>query len=339
MSINLGPNTSIGSPPTFDQTSQIKNVLGLGNVENVALSEWGGSVNLSLSASQIMNLSLKAPTAPRITPVSASYTFVTGPYTTTKFTAIIPGSSGNSITVAYAEPIDQADTTAAIVGNALTVTLATKARMTINGAVPGATNVTCLYVEPYNYTSNGRPYLENAGLPTPHTLISSNGVDWTIYGYSGYTNIIYQSRAVGQGANLYPNGLAWSSPTIGSGYPPSILAGVSSAQQVITAVNTLSALVSASPVGTVTGPVRFLHPFHLIGGEDITIPGTFDGQFYRDTITGIWYRWDGAGWIEDYSAPPVIISETPPTNTRTLWFEPTTARLHVYYREVWVATA
>jgi hypothetical protein len=241
--------------------------------------------------------------------------------------------------VAYAAPIDQANTTAAIVGNALTVTLATKARMTINGAEPGATNVTCLYVEPYNYTSNGRPYSENAGLPNPHTHIVSNGVDWTIYGYSEFNNIIYQSRAVGQGENLYPNGLAWSSPTIGSGYPPSVLAGVSSARQVITAVNALSTLVAASPSGTVTGPVKELYPINLIGGEDITIPGTFEGQFYRDTVSNIWYRWDGTGWIEDYATPPVAISPTPPLDIRTLWFESSTARLHVYFNGVWVATA
>ena len=56
MAIDLGDNP-IGTRPTYDQSQQIKSVLGLGNVEDVSLSTWTGSDNLQLSASQIIGLS------------------------------------------------------------------------------------------------------------------------------------------------------------------------------------------------------------------------------------------------------------------------------------------
>lgn len=339
MAINLGPNTSIGTPPTPDQSSQIKSALGLGNVEDIALSTWEGSGNLSLSANQITNFALVGTIKPYDAPTAAKTTISVGPFTSINFTAKTPGAVGNSITVAYSVPVVQATTTASVSGNALTVTLATKARMRIAGAEPGSTNVTCLYVAPYDYTSNGRPHSENIGSLYPHTRIISNGTNWTIYGYSGYDNLIYQSQATGQGANLYPDGLAWSPPTVGSGYPPSVIAGVSSAAQVINAVNALSILVTALPAGTDTGPVRSMSPVNLIGGENTVIEGEFVGQFYRNANTQIWYRWNGYVWIEEYSTSPVHKSLTAPVDTRSLWFQIGTAKLHVFYDGVWVATS
>lgn len=56
MAIDLG-NNPVGTPPTTEQSQQIKDVLGLGNVEDVALSTWTGSENLSLSSSQVVGFS------------------------------------------------------------------------------------------------------------------------------------------------------------------------------------------------------------------------------------------------------------------------------------------
>ena len=282
---------------------------------------------------------LSGASAP-INAAAASITFSLGAYTSTKYTALSTGTAGNAITVAYSAPVNQAPTTAAVVGNALTVTLATKARMTISGAEPGATNVTCYYVAAYNYTSNGRPFSENAALPAPHTHIVSNGSDWMIRGYSGYSNLIYQSAAAGSGMYTYPDGLMYAPPTVGTGFhAPSVSAGVSSAEQVIAAVNSAGLLVTATAVGTVTGAVGTLAPIGLVGGASATTPGLFDGQLYQATTTGVWYRRNGSAWVEDYSASPVTISATAPSDTRTIWFQTSTAKLHVFYNGAWVATA
>lgn len=304
---------------------------------------WNGATNVAPSKNAVRDKieslgALSGAVAP-LNAAAASVSFSLGAYTSTKFTAINQGTAGNLITVAYSAPANQAPTTAAIVGNALTVTLATKARMTISGAEPGATNVTCYYVEPYDYTSTGRPHSENIDLPAPHTRIRSNGTHWTIYGYSGYNTLIYQSQATGQGGNPYPNSLMYSPPTVGTGFhAPMVGAGISSAGQVITAVNALSALVTASAIGTVTGAVGTLAPIGLVGGEDTTTPGAFEGQLYQVTTSDVWYRWDGARWVEDYRSP-VTISATAPADTRTIWFQTSTGKLNVYYNGAWVATA
>lgn len=54
MAIDLGDNP-VGQPPSESEALQIKSVLELDNVENVALSTWEGSENLSLSASQVVD--------------------------------------------------------------------------------------------------------------------------------------------------------------------------------------------------------------------------------------------------------------------------------------------
>jgi hypothetical protein len=256
------------------------------------------------------------------------------------FTAITPGTVGNAITVAYSNPANLAATTVSVVGNALTVTLASKARMIVEGAPDWwGFNKICYYVGPNEYTSNGLPYATNATNTAPHVRIRSNGTNWTIYGYSGLSNVEYQSEAVGQGSNPFPNGLMFSAPTVGNGFTPSVIAGVSAARQVMAAVNALGALVVATPASSDTGAVTYLAPTNLSGGSGFIVTGQFKGQLYKDTATDIWYRWDGVDWQEDYSAPPVTISATPPADTRTLWFQTSTAKLHVYYNDGWVATS
>jgi hypothetical protein len=131
----------------------------------------------------------------------------------------------------------------------------------------------------------------------------------------------------------------YSPPTVGDGYAPSVAPGTSSAEQVINAVNALGALVIATPASSVTGAVSYFAPANLEGGSGFITAGQFKGQVYQDTASKTWYRWDGSDWQEDYSSPPVTISDTPPADTRTLWFQTSTAKLHVYYNDGWVATA
>jgi hypothetical protein len=211
--------------------------------------------------------------------------------------------------------------------------------MTVYGATPGSANATCYFVTTKDYTSNGLPYATNAASAAPHTRIRSNGTDWIISSYSDYANLIYQSAAVGQGSNSSPSGLTFSPPTVGDGFSPSVVAGVSSAGQVIAAVNALGLLVTASALGTVTGPVRARTAQSLTGGGGNILLADFVGQLYQDTTTNTWYRWNGSAWIEDYSSPPVRVSAYAPADTRSLWFETSSAKLHVYYNGQWVATA
>jgi len=58
MAIDLGNSPPSGSAnPTLSESMQIKTVLQLNNVENIALSSWTGSSNLQLSSSQIIDFS------------------------------------------------------------------------------------------------------------------------------------------------------------------------------------------------------------------------------------------------------------------------------------------
>ncbi len=54
MAIDFG-NIPVGDIPTPEQIQQIKDVLLLGNVENISISTWAGSPNIQINSSQVLD--------------------------------------------------------------------------------------------------------------------------------------------------------------------------------------------------------------------------------------------------------------------------------------------
>ena len=196
------------------------------------------------------------------------------------------GAAGELVSVAYASPATQATTTVAVVGNAITVTPGTKARMVVSGTGDALVNGTYYYAGLYAL----RPHWTRDGVSFAD---ATDGA--AIYASFGTTNWVvrlvgnsevYRSQAPfhGDGAP-FPDTEIFASPTIGTG-TPTVTAGVSSAAQVIAAVNAsapAAALVTASVSGASTGPVAEVAAafLTLIPANALTLDGevlTLDGQ-------------------------------------------------------------
>jgi len=185
------------------------------------------------------------------------------------FTSVAMGGAGNNITVAYATPATQATTTTAVVGNAITVTPGTKARMVVSGVTTAGVNGVFTASGVYNGkpfyttgTTTGEDFLP--GSPPPESVLYWSGGKWGLEGPSGsgYWAVVTSAAA-------YPDGLTgW---TVGGGTgTPTVTAGISSAAQVIASVNDTaasSALVAASSSGPSTGAVAAVAAANLTGGS------------------------------------------------------------------------
>lgn len=85
MAIDFG-DTPTGTPPTSGQIQQIKDVILLGNVEDIALSTWSGSTNLNtvgniaISASNVVNFTTTVNSI--VSPTLSSYPKWNSVYTT-----------------------------------------------------------------------------------------------------------------------------------------------------------------------------------------------------------------------------------------------------------------
>ena len=146
-----------------------------------------------------------------------------------------------------------------------------------------------------------------AGTAVAATLtVNPTGADNSILYTAGITGPAGNSISITYASNgpqsnvlvTYP----LASPVVGTPYPITITPGVggATAAQVIAAVNDTMASVTASASGIVTGVVAATSTAYLAGGASATAPtASHIGQLYRDTSTGIWYRWNGTEWQED----------------------------------------
>ena len=167
------------------------------------------------------------------------------------YTAKTLGSVGEAIRVAYAEPAAQATTTVTVADSTITVTPGTKARMVVGGTSTGDginpfTLPTLFYIGLYNQ----KPVYSNviAGGLAIHYL-AWTGMKWSLGPFGSFES--FQNVATPDLVTEWiPVGAATGAPTV--------TAGVSSAAQVIAAVNAsipAAALVTASASGPGTGPV------------------------------------------------------------------------------------
>lgn len=198
------------------------------------------------------------------------------------YTAREAGAGGEDISVEYATPAAQATTTVAVVGDAITVTPGTKARMEVSGVSTAAVNGVLL-LTPLSYS--GSPTYTNDGLNytgegTQTAVVKYAGV-WRVLRWESDA-LVYESILTSGAAS--PDGLTFPAPAVGTG-TPTVTAGVSSAAQVIAAVNAstpAAALVTASESGASTGPVAAVAAANLtlIPANALTLDGialTLDG--------------------------------------------------------------
>lgn len=204
----------------------------------------------------------------------------TGADNSVTYTAEQAGAVGNNISITYATPAVLATTTVAVVGTAITVTPGTKARMAVTGSLTANGSTPVVF-----------PSLSYAGTHNGKAIYTSTGVNGQ---YEPYTALW------GIAPNLwyltdYDRNAIWSSPenvatpdlvttwtpvyNMGSETTPTgtptITAVISSAAQVIAAVNAsapAAVLVTASASGTVTGAVAAVSATNLIGGSGGMIP-------------------------------------------------------------------
>jgi hypothetical protein len=234
------------------------------------------------------------------------------------YTADTPGTGGNAITVAYATPAVQATTTVAVSTNAITVTPGTKARMVVTGTLT-TDGTTPVVFDPLIY----------AGIAATKSGYSHDGSVVDILGDEiHWVTLLNKWQIRKNGTVLFQSSDAVATPDLVTTWvpqgsttgTPSVTAGISSAAQVIAAVNAstpAAALVTAAAAGIVTGAVATVAAANLTGGGTPTQSGTFIGQLYRDTSTGIWYRWTGAAWDEDAGEVTLAGSQTLSAKTLT----------------------
>ena len=257
----------------------------------------------SLDLGKVKEITLTRTTA-QGAPTSAAASLIvdpTGADNTVLFAADVAGTGGNAISVAYAAPAVQATTTVAVVGNAITVTPGTKARMTISGPVT-FTNTELKH----GGTINSKPYWKSTGWSeggpnaTGAAAIYYNGTKWIVFSEGQYSAELTSSAS-------FPDGLTGFTVTFGSGAPV-MVAATTSAAQVITEINGFSApsasLVNAYAVGTVTGAVAAVTAANLTGGTTGVTPSAI-GQLCRvgDAAPFTWYRADTmTSWVREAEA-------------------------------------
>lgn len=187
------------------------------------------------------------------------------------YTAATAGAAGNAITVEYAAPAASAETTVVAVGDAVTVTPGTKARMVVTGAmtIDGSNP----FIVPTLYRrsdSNGKPSYSDGFDGLTSVILAWNGTKWRLGAFGTFEST--ENVATPDLVTTWtPVGAATGTPTV--------TPGISSAAQVVAAVNaSASALVTATAVGTVTGAVAAVAAANLTGGTTGTVGATLYGD-------------------------------------------------------------
>ena len=214
------------------------------------------------------------------------------------YTALTTGVIGDSYSIRYLGPLNQALTTVSVNNNQIVVTLAAKARMIVSGA--GFSQVNGTYIYNGLVTLNGVQVkqwkLDNGWPDTPGAIKATISFVGSLNGYGSW-GIWYDDVQKYLSAFVYysvqPNPeLAIYSPTGGSPTPsPSVAAAVCSETQVITAFDG-NTLVTASPSGLTTGANAVTAPVYLTGGAGLTS--------INDVLT-----WNGTAWVALPSAAGV----------------------------------
>ena len=241
-------------------------VIGAANT-GIPLTGADVAYSLRVQGTATITLNVKAGTNDGASTAATLTVDPTGTNNSVLYTAHTAGTAGNAITVAYATPAAQATTGVAVVGNAITVTPGTKARMVLSGGLSGTLDHVSGEGQSAKYSNNGLP------LGTfPATVAGLYG-EYT----SGYWHI-KQVATDGAPASSYTasaTGGTWPDSTGNNPFGGSVTvtAATSSAAQVIAAVNASSpayALVTASASGTVTGAVAAITAASLTGGASGT---------------------------------------------------------------------
>ena len=217
------------------------------------------------------------------------------------YTAATSGAAGNAITVGYGTPAAVLPISVAVVmGTGLSIQPSSKQNMVVSGSLSPDATGPLIYVG----LRNGNPEWTSDGISSslPHTshvgaykALWYNGSAWSMDLIDSFDVVYYRSICTSTAA--FPDGLTFSSPSSGTGIP-TIAAGISTAAQVIAAVNadsSASALVVASASGTVTGSVASVASANLSGGVTQTpgIPGcmSVDASFlYVVNSSGTWKK-------------------------------------------------
>jgi hypothetical protein len=202
------------------------------------------------------------------------------------YTAKASGSAGELVSVAYDTPATQATTDVDVTGDAITVTPGTKARMVVTGTLTMDGNPVIFPTLLYSGVTNGHAAYSDDGN-------SSGSSYWAIWSTFFGRMMLVQASPYCQWASdttdvAYPDlsaGWGGTGSTIGIAGTPTVTAGISSAAQVIAAVNAstpAAALVLASESGPSTGPVAAVAADFLtlvpdgaltLGGEALTLDG------------------------------------------------------------------
>jgi hypothetical protein len=197
-----------------------------------------------------------------------------GDNNTILYTALIPGTSSNYLSIAYASPVlTSANIAATIDGDAITIVPSAKGAMVISG-ISAPTGLNVRLISTGTYSSN-KPLYSQSGATTGinNTVLAYNGSVWTLTRRDGSNSITYQAEAESNAD--FPDGITFGTPTVGSGVP-TISAAVSSAAQVIAYVNTTTVGVYVNAAGfvDVTGSVAATPRAYLTGGIAPTSPTT-----------------------------------------------------------------
>ena len=193
----------------------------------------------------------------------------TGADNSVTYTADAAGAAGNDITITYATPAAQSTTTVGVVGDAITVTPGTKARMLVTGTLTSDGSTPVVFTDLlYAGIDEGKAVFSHEATWefTVNYSVYWVGSKWILRSLSGATWESTDAVATPDLVTTWvPQGAATGTPTV--------TAATSSAQQVITAVNasgSASALVTAAASGTVTGAVAAVTATSLTGGADVT---------------------------------------------------------------------
>lgn len=171
----------------------------------------------------------------------------TGDDNSVLFTAKPAGAGGEAISVTYATPAEQAATAIGVTGNSITVTPATKARMTITGT----SSANGIVLGDSIPDGGGRVGYNTSTTAAVQLYYNTSLGQWRIRTLDG----TYQANKTAAAAS--PEGLTGWTILAGTG-DPTITAGITSAEQVITEINAsflASPLVTASASGAATGAV------------------------------------------------------------------------------------
>ena len=226
-----------------------------------------------------------------------------------KLTANTAGTAGNDITVEIATPAVQATVDVAVVGNAITATPGTKARMVVSAASDPSVDGTELF-----YVGTGMFVEEiwaSAGLVNPLSATpTGDGVRLSTDGSAACILQLYVSNAVTAAwadfsPGPWPDGDTleiYTGDAVGDVF---LVAGTSSAQQVIDAINAASTPVAASTSGTATGAVAVVAVTNLAGGTDEVVTSS---RKYRCPLG--WSASNGPYYALIKKESPVLSADT-----------------------------